>query len=227
MGGNWTMTASDCWSDGLTTSGWHDCTNTTASLSTSGSYNLAALKQAYAKCNISREKNLYVESGPLKITAGKQTIDLPDGAKLIVDDLGNYRIEDKDAKVTYKANRIREFSPHLNASDMVAKFIEYCGALGVRRGELMDLPINLFIQWLIVEAAARDDDALPDDVVPLDKSPRLIALVKPKCLACGRFIPRINMASRFPFCSPEHGARFVQRQIRRIEQRTPGPALAS
>ena len=62
----------------------------------------------------------FFESELKKIGPGAKEIELPDGAKLIVDAAGNYRIEDKDAKVTYKANRIREFSPHLNASDMVA-----------------------------------------------------------------------------------------------------------
>src|SRR5574341_266260 len=79
---------------------------------------------------------------PDKLPAGERTIELPDGSKLILDNNGNYRIEDKDAKVTYKAHRLREFSPHLNASDLLAQFVHYVGSLGVRQGEVLGLPIE-------------------------------------------------------------------------------------
>lgn len=138
--------------------------------------------------------------------------DLPDGAKIKLEVGGNYRIEDKDAKVTYKANRLREFSPHLNASDMVAKFIEFVGGLGVQKRDMLDLPLQLFINWLVIEAAERDSDPLPADVVQVAQHPALKAVVAPKCLACGRFIPRLNFRHGFPFCSPEHGAVYVERK---------------
>jgi hypothetical protein len=145
------------------------------------------------------------------IAAGKQSITLPDGAKLHVDDVGNYRIEDKDAQVTYRANRIRDFSPHLNASDMVAQFVEYVGSLGVRRSEVLGLPLHLFIAWLIIEAASRDGDAVPSDIVPVANHPVVLATLYPKCLTCGRFIKRVHAQHRFPFCSPEHGAVYASR----------------
>lgn len=176
-------------------------------------YSYGDLESAWydgAACNVAMRRML---------DKGK-SYELPDGSNLVIDDLGNYRIEDKSAKVTYKANRIREFSPHLNASDMVAKFMEYVGALGVKQGDMFGLPIQLFIHWLIIEAAERDNDPLPDDVKPIANHPRLTYLLKPKCLCCGRFIPRLNMQNRFPFCSPEHGAMYVERRIqpKRIEQ---------
>lgn len=148
-----------------------------------------------------------------KIEKGRN-YDLPDGAKLIVDDLGNYHIEDAAAKVTYKANRIREFSPHLNASDLVAQFLGYAGKLGVLRDDVLKLPIDLFISWLIIEAAERDDDPLPSDMVRIEHAPQIKELVKPKCLSCGRFIRRLHQRNRFPFCSAEHGAHYVSRQQR-------------
>ena len=146
---------------------------------------------------------------PDKLLPEKRSIELPDGARLEVDDQGNYRIEDKDAKVTYRANRMREFSPHLNASDMLAQFVKYVGLLGVRQKEVLGLPIELFISWLIIEAAERDKDPVPDDVKRIEHHPQIIEAQRPKCLACGRFIPRLYYRNRFPFCRPEHGVRYV------------------
>jgi hypothetical protein len=147
----------------------------------------------------------------LKIEAGQKKIDLPDGAKLVVDDAGNYRIEDNDAKVTYRANRIRDFSPHLNASDMVAAFVRYVGSLGLRQRDVLGLPIELFINWLVIEAAERDSDPIPADVLPVSRHPMLVKAIRPQCLKCGRFIPRVNLQRGLQFCGVEHGIAYVQR----------------
>lgn len=146
-----------------------------------------------------------------KLVAGKQSIGLPDGANLEIDELGNYRIDDKEAKVTYRANRIREFSPHLNASDVLAQFVKYVGSLGVKQGEVLSLPLELFVNWLIIEAAERDKDPVPLDVVPVDRHREFKAFRSPKCLACGRYVPRFHAKNRFPFCNPDHGGRWVNR----------------
>lgn len=148
---------------------------------------------------------------PAALPPGKRSLGLPDGSKLEIDDLGNYTIHDKDAKVTYKANRIREFSPHLNASDLLAQFVRYVGGLGVRQKEVLSLPIELFINWLVIEAAERDQDQIPAEVVPVERHPVLATARRPRCLGCGKFIPRLYYRNRFPFCGPEHGARHAQR----------------
>ncbi len=149
---------------------------------------------------------------PSKLGPGKRTIELPDGAKLVIDELGNYVIEDKDAKVTYKANNNRDFSPYLNASDMLAKFVEYVGTVGVKKSEVMNLPIHLFISWLIIEAANKDGDVVPGDVVPVHRDPMLVSVLKPKCATCGRFVKRADFQQRFPFCSPDHGIVYAERK---------------
>lgn len=136
---------------------------------------------------------------------------LPDGSILKIDDKGNYQIEDKDAKVTYQANRIREFSPYLNASDLLAQFVKYVGSLGVKSGEVLSLPIELFINWLVIEAAERDKDPLPDGVVSIEKHKIIRQLKKPKCLQCGKFIPPIHAKNRFLFCGIEHGSRYAKK----------------
>lgn len=151
------------------------------------------------------------DSVPSKIPAGARSIELPDGAKLIIDAAGNYRIEDKDAKVTYKANRVREFSPHLNASDLLAQFVRYVGTLGVTQADVLRLPIELFINWLVIEAAERDQDPVPADVVPVESHLEIRRLRKPQCLHCGRFIPRLFTKHRFAFCGPEHGIAYLRR----------------
>ena len=138
-----------------------------------------------------------------------QHFGLPDGSKLLIDDAGNYQIEDKDAKVTYQANRVREFSPHLNASDMLAQFVKYVGSLGVKQAEVLGLPIELFINWLIIEAAERDHDTVPPEITPVLEHREVQLILRPKCLSCGRFIPRLHRQHRFPFCGVDHAARYV------------------
>lgn len=146
---------------------------------------------------------------PSKKLVPGQTYDLPDGSKIKLEVDGKWRIDDSNAKVVYKANNLREFSPHLNASDMVAKFVEYVATLGVKRKDVMGLPINLFISWLIIEAAKRDGDSIPSDVVPVQDDPSLRLAAKPKCLACGRYIPRLHFRENFLYCTPEHAGRHL------------------
>lgn len=141
---------------------------------------------------------------------------LPDDGKLIIDDAGNYAIEDKDAKVTYRANRIREFSPHLNASELLGQFVEYVRSLGVNQKDTLGLPIELFINWLIIEAAERDGDQIPETVVPPQQHETLKLVLKPKCLSCGRFIPKLHQQHRFPFCDPDHALRHARKHLKRI-----------
>jgi hypothetical protein len=139
--------------------------------------------------------------------------DLPDGAKLSVDKDGNYQIDDTDAKVVYRANRYREFSPYLNASDLLASFIEYVGSLGVRKDEVMRLPLQLFVSWLIIEACERDGDIIPPELVPVHQDPAVLQVVKPRCMRCGKFIPRLHQRHRFPFCDPKHASGYLEAAI--------------
>ena len=181
------------------------------SSSTTATINYSDLKNYMVKWTKGWEDDCYAERDPPRNLSvlKNRTYDLPDGAKLITDTDGNYRIDDADAKVTYRANRNRDFSPHLNASDMLAQFVRYVGSLGVRQDEVLGLPIELFINWLIIEAAERDQDPLPPEVVPIER--RLIEVVKPRCLSCGRFIPRLHQRHRFQFCHPQHAVIYARR----------------
>lgn len=138
------------------------------------------------------------------------TYKMPDGSEIAIDDSGNYQIHDENAKVVYRANRMRDFSPYLNASDMLAEFVKYVGTLGVRRRDVLNLPLHLFVSWLVIEAAERDGDNVPNDIVPVEKDRSIALARRPKCLSCGRFIKRLHYENKFPFCSPEHAARSLQ-----------------
>lgn len=105
-----------------------------------------------------------VEDRPYRIraTPGRKCIvDLPDGAVLKVAADGSYVLEDKAAKVTYRACLVREFNPFINASDKVEDFIDYCGAHDVAQDEMLDMPLKLFIGWLMMEAAKADGEPEP------------------------------------------------------------------
>lgn len=103
---------------------------------------------------------------------------------------------------------MREFSPHLNASDLLAQFVKYVGSLGVKQTEVLQLPVELFINWLIIEAAERDKDQVPDGVIPVGK--QVQALLKPNCRKCGRFIPAMHRQHRFPFCNARHAKLYLE-----------------
>lgn len=136
--------------------------------------------------------------------------DLPDGSKIIVDLDGNYKVDDKDAVVTYKSNRNRAFSPHLNASDMVGHFLKFAAGLKLTREEVLGLPLKLFISWLVIEAAKRDGDPY-EGIEPPERAKEVVFLKSPKCLDCGRYIPRLHYRNGFPFCDPIHASRRIER----------------
>lgn len=136
---------------------------------------------------------------------------LPDGSKIGVDQYGNYRIDDKDSKVVYEANRRREFNRYINSADLVADFIRFVGSLGVRQSEVPRLPLALFVNWLVLEAAAKDHDQAPPDVGPVERHPLLLTRVRPRCLLCKRFVRRITAEQGFQFCNPAHAERHFKR----------------
>lgn len=84
----------------------------------------------------------------------------PDGSLLTIDKRGGLQVDDSEAKVVYKANRVREFNPFINASDQLEKFIGAVGKIkGVDQSNLLKLPVEAFINWLIRQAAEKDGDS--------------------------------------------------------------------
>lgn len=125
-------------------------------------------------------------------------IKLPDGTVIDVAKDGNYTINDKDAKIVYRANRLREFNSFLNASDKLEGFIKFCGEQGIRRDDMLNLPINLFIGWLVLEAAKADQE--PEPPVPLLADLRKVKV--PRCGGCGQFLKRDLAARKITYCAP-------------------------
>ena len=137
--------------------------------------------------------------GVIKITDGMAAnVKLPDGTVVEVHADGSFEIVDRDAKVTYRANRMREFNRFLNASDQIEGFIKYCGELLISKDDMLNLPLNTFIAWLIVEAAKADAEPEPD--VPLLADLRKVRF--PRCIQCHKFIPHDYPSKRLEFCKP-------------------------
>lgn len=143
-----------------------------------------------------------------KLVAG-HAYELPDGATILIDDSGNFRIEDADAKVVYKANWHREFNRFVNASDLVGEFIEALGKLHATRDQAQRAPLGLFINWLIHEAAKEDGEEPPEDTpaVAVAAAP----IVRPRCLDCGRFLGPNQRRIGLRFCTGTHADRYLKR----------------
>jgi hypothetical protein len=130
----------------------------------------------------------------------ERNIHFPDGSIIEVRADGSFVVNDKDAKITYKANRIREFNRFLNVSDRLEEFIKFCDSAGVKSDEMLNLPISLFVAWVCLEAAKADNEPPPEDVKLL---PNLRKYIAPKCPSCGRFISRALKLEMIDFCRPE------------------------
>jgi len=145
--------------------------------------------------------NVYYEDDDDSITlrnGDARTLRLPDGTVIDVQTNGSFTINDKDAKVIYRANRVRDFNSFVNASDKLEAFIKFCGAIGVRQSEMLDIPVKHFIAWLIVEAAKADGER-PEEIATF---PDLRQHVHPRCVNCGRFLARKHVERKIAFCRP-------------------------
>lgn len=134
---------------------------------------------------------------------------LPDGSILKVDAHGNFTVCDKNAIVTHKGSNVREFNKHINASDLLEAFIKDLGDHGVKQHEVLDVPIEMFINWLIFKAAEEDGDEAPKDVPLLESS--VSPHKHPKCLCCGKFIKKKLVEHKIHFCTPKHHERYLER----------------
>jgi hypothetical protein len=138
------------------------------------------------------DRNIHIPDGLERV------IHMPDGTTIEVSADGSFRIFDQDAKVTYRANRIRDFNRYLNVSDRLEEFIAFCGEHGVRSGEMLKLPIDLFIGWLCIKAAETDQEPVPD----IKLLPDLRKQRSPQCHECGKFISPAVKAAHIEFCNP-------------------------
>jgi hypothetical protein len=168
----------------------------------------------------------YVEAqlaGRRKAILGQAfSIDLPDGGLFELKADGSYTLLDKDAKITYRAARHRDFNKYLNCSDLIEEFINYVGNIGLKKNEIMKIPVSLFIAFLVVRAAEADGEEVPEQEVMMLKNAHNDILLlpapdkKPHCELCGRFIsPRFKSANLL-YCNPEHAGRAYAKRLQKI-----------
>jgi hypothetical protein len=137
-------------------------------------------------------------------------ITLPNGAVLTVEKDGSYEVVDS-GKIIYKGCKIREFNRFINASDLLEEFIIYMGKrFDVKQGEILQIPIELFITWLIMKACEEDKDDLPPDILKIEDH-NYIKRIKtiPRCFYCGRFIFKKYNNSGINFCNPKCAERMM------------------
>lgn len=142
--------------------------------------------------------------GKITIQEGRElTIELPNGAKLSVHADGSYDVND-DGKVIYKGCKVKEFNRFINASDLIEDFIRFMGSqFNVRQGEILDIPIDLFVTWLIMKACQQDGDEVPFDVPKIENHSFIKGTpTLDRCKWCGRFISKKRIINGIMFCNP-------------------------
>lgn len=140
----------------------------------------------------------------------RKKIHLPDGTVIELLETGSFLIHDQDAKVIYRANRVRDFNKYLNVSDRLEEFVKFCGQQKLERGEFLELPLKLFLGWLVIEAAKADQEPPPADIKLI---PDLRKVIAPRCVGCGRFLPRYAKQKQLSFCAPPCFERHYNRAI--------------
>lgn len=76
----------------------------------------------------------------------------------------------------------KEFNKYINASDLIEEFIKFAGVEGLKAGEVLELPMELFIKWLVIRACEEDKEE-PNVTLALPGPP-----VQPRCLGCGQWM---------------------------------------
>lgn len=171
-----------------------------------------------------------------KAAAGRAVeIDLPDGAKLRVSADGSYTVEDEDAKIQYRANRFREFNRFVSGSDLLEAFMKHVAAVApeIRSREMLGLPVELFIKWLVISAAEQDGDPVGElerqelsaalAAAASDRGQEEIRMLAPpeperraaRCGACGRYVTARRRDLGVPFCDPTHASVYMTKIISR------------
>lgn len=96
----------------------------------------------------------------------------------------------------------RQFNKYVNGSDLLEEFIAFLGTEGVRQGEVMAIPLELFIKWLIIRACEVDQEEAPVVLeIPAPKP-------QPRCLGCQRWMRKdTTLPLHSSECADRHFAR--------------------
>ena len=105
----------------------------------------------------------------------------------------------------------RILSKYLNASDILEEFIQDLGReLGVKQSEVLAIPIELFINWLIIKAAEEDGKA--EEYKDIPKIPTSLSTYRrDRCRCCGRFVTNEKRQKDMLFCSGKHYDRYLEK----------------
>lgn len=95
-----------------------------------------------------------------------------------------------------------EFNRYINASDLLEEFIKFLGENDVRKGQVMELPLELFIKWLVIRACEEDKEE-PNVTLALPP-PK----TKPRCMGCQKFIGKGVLV---PFHNEQCASHYYQR----------------
>jgi len=96
----------------------------------------------------------------------------------------------------------RILNQYLSASDLLEKFIADIGARGIKEGEVLNVPIELFINWLVCKAAEEDGHAPPEGLKQLPSN--VVPIRGDRCRCCGQFITAHRRKAGVLFCSDAH-----------------------
>jgi len=197
------------WTSNTTNSGYCLATDSTTSTLTGTTGTDIVVVEAPRKSHHGLEQDF---GGILKLLVGAGEIHLPDNTKLIMDNLGNYKIVDDDAKVKYEANFNREFNKYVNASELLGEFVRDLGIVGVTQDKVLRTPIEYFINWLIHRAAEADNDPYAKEGVPtLEDSRKQLPAPQLRCKFCQRFLSKNHEQHGMHFCNPSHMSRYADR----------------
>lgn len=121
------------------------------------------------------------------IEKGAGTIELPSGDKLTIAPDGQYALTDTSDRVLFKSRKAFvtrsansnafRIDQYLLTSDALEEFIKEVGELGVTQDQLLNLPIETFINWLVIKAAERDDEPIPEGIPSLEQDRYVLKLL--------------------------------------------------
>lgn len=101
----------------------------------------------------------------------------------------------------------RDFNKYLNASDLLGEFFDYLATLGIKKRDINQINVKLFVAWLVIRAAEADGEAKPQaEVLMLEDG---VKKAKPRCRHCQRFITHRRYSAGVQFCSGAHSDKFL------------------
>jgi len=139
------------------------------------------------------------------------TFTLPNGVRINLFPDDHIEIDEADGKQLYRTDATRGFNKFLNASDLLEEFIAYCAEQKMTRKDFAELPVSLFIYWLIVRAAENDGDPTHESMPLLTHAVSEQKFKPSHCKCCGRFLSTKSVSNGINFCSADHLQKFMDR----------------